>query len=69
MKPDPAKLLTEALERSPEERAALSASLLDSLEGPSTRMWGQPGRQRSLNQFGSWSLERSRRCRGLKLAA
>lgn len=32
MKPDPAKLLTEALKLSPEERAALAASLLDSLE-------------------------------------
>ncbi len=32
MKPDPAKLLNEALKLSPEERAALAASLLDSLE-------------------------------------
>ena len=32
MKPDPAKLLNEALKLSPEERAALATSLLDSLE-------------------------------------
>lgn len=32
MKPDPAKLLNEALKLSPEERAALAASLLESLE-------------------------------------
>jgi hypothetical protein len=32
MKPDPAKLLKEALKLSPEERAALAASLLESLE-------------------------------------
>jgi putative addiction module component (TIGR02574 family) len=32
MKPDPAKLLHEALKLSPEERAALAAALLDSLE-------------------------------------
>ena len=32
MNPDPAKLLNEALKLSPEERAALAASLLESLE-------------------------------------
>ncbi|MDO8479952.1 MAG: addiction module protein [Candidatus Rokubacteria bacterium] len=32
MKPDPAKLLEEALRLSPEARAALAASLLESLE-------------------------------------
>lgn len=32
MTPDPAKLLKDALKLSPEERAALAASLLDSLD-------------------------------------
>ena len=32
MKPDPAKLLREALKLSPEERAALAAALLESLD-------------------------------------
>jgi hypothetical protein len=32
MKPDPVKLLEEALKLSPEARAALAASLLESLE-------------------------------------
>ncbi len=32
MKPDPAKLLEEALKLSPEARAALAASLLESLD-------------------------------------
>ena len=32
MRPDPAKLLEEALKLSPEARAALAASLLESLE-------------------------------------
>ncbi len=32
MQPDPAKLLEEALKLSPEARAALAASLLESLE-------------------------------------
>ncbi len=32
MKPDPAKLLEEALRLSPEARAALAASLLESLD-------------------------------------
>jgi hypothetical protein len=35
MTPSEAKLLEEALKLSPEARAALAGSLLDSLEGPS----------------------------------
>ncbi len=58
MKPDPAKLLTEALKLSPEERAALAASLLDSLEEPVDE-----------DVEAAWAAEIARRVRELESGA
>jgi hypothetical protein len=67
MKPDPAKLLGEALKLSPEARAALAASLLESLdEGMDEDI--EAAVAAIASGFKSGSPRRSRGCRWLRLS-